>query len=99
MRCPLCSGPLHLDATKFVCEREHELSGPELEAAATTRASIAMWMAIEALETEAEALRLLASTGQSLASEELAARAEKDALMLRTLTTAHSEGAESSLGS
>ena len=90
MRCPLCAGPLREEAVDvFKCEVGHELDGEELQQAATARASVALWMAIEALDTEAQALRLLAATGAGDAPPTLADQAEADARLLRKLALTH----------
>jgi GAF domain-containing protein len=90
MRCPLCAGPLREEsANLFTCEVGHQLRGDELHQAATSRASVALWMAIEALESEAVALRSLAERAPADGVADLAAHAEHDARLLRTLSTAH----------
>jgi hypothetical protein len=88
VQCPMCGGPLHLrEPGRFVCEREHEMSSDELQRAAEHRVSYAFWMAIEALESEADALRAIALHSEQ--SPELADQAEKDARVLRELAVAH----------
>jgi|SRR4051794_26590369 hypothetical protein len=88
MECPLCGGPLHIEVPeRFVCERGHSLPGSELAASAASRVTIAFWMAIEALESEAEALRVL-SDGDG-ADNELARQAAEDARVLRDMAGAH----------
>ena len=92
MRCPLCAGPLREEAADlFKCEVGHELDGEELHLAATARASMALWMAIEALETEAEALRVMTAHGldRGDGDQDLADRAAADARMLRELASEH----------
>ena len=90
MRCPLCAGPLREEAVDlFKCEVGHELRGGELHQAATARASVALWMAIEALETEAQALRRLSALGDGEAAPTLADQAEADARLLRKISVAH----------
>ena len=90
MRCPLCAGPLREEAVDlFKCEVGHELRGDDLHLAATARASVALWMAIEALETEAHALRLLSASGATDAPPTLADQAEADARLLRKISAAH----------
>lgn len=91
MKCPLCGGPLHIrEAERFACERGHEMNEAELEVAVSSRASIAMWMAIEALESEAEALRTLAAaSADGSRYAEQAGAAEKDATLLRNLANGH----------
>jgi hypothetical protein len=88
MQCPLCAGPLHIEqADEFACERGHRLGGEALAEAAAARVTIAFWMAIEALESEAEALRVLAADHGG--DEELAEQAADDARVLRDLASAH----------
>jgi len=88
MQCPLCAGPLHLeDHEQFACERGHRLGGSQLAQTAAGRVTMAFWMAIEALESEAEALRLLADRAGG--DDELAERAAADAQVLRGLAGAH----------
>ena len=77
------------DPGRFACERGHALDSNELRQAAATRVTLAFWMAIEALETEAEALRALASDGHRDGNVGLAEQAESDAQVLRKLSTAH----------
>ena len=98
MQCPLCGGPLRFeDVQRFVCEREHELNPDEMRVAASTRVAGALWMAIEALETEAEALRVLAASGlgrgdrgdRGNGEQDLAEKAAADARMLRGLADEH----------
>ena len=90
MRCPLCAGPLREEAVDvFRCEVGHELRGGDLHQAATARASVALWMAIEALDTEADALRRLSASGAADAPPTLADQAEADARLLRRISAAH----------
>lgn len=87
MQCPLCGGPLHIEqADQFACERGHQVRGAALAETAATRVTIAFWMAIEALETEAAALRVLAADHGG--DEELADQAAEDAQILRDLASA-----------
>ena len=60
-----------------------------MQVAASTRLSTALWMSIESLQSEAEALRVLASRHGGDGSAELAAQAEKDALLLREPASKH----------
>ena len=100
MQCPLCAGPLHIEqADQFACERGHRLGGEALAEAAAARVTIAFWMAIEALESEAEALRVLTADHVEASTrsyarrfgedEELAEQAADDARVLRDLASAH----------
>lgn len=57
--------------------------------AVTARVTRAFWMAIEALESEAEALRMLATMDEGDRRVELADQAEADARVLRELSSAH----------
>ena len=88
MQCPLCGGPLRIEpAEQFVCERGHRLPGKELAEAVATRVTMAFWLAIEALESEAEALQVIAD-GQG-GNDQIARRAVEDARVLREMATAH----------
>ena len=88
MQCPLCGGPLHLEhPERFACERGHRLEGEELSQAAAARVTMAFWLAIEALESEAEVLQLLA--GRDGGDGRLAAQAAEDARVLRGMAQAH----------
>lgn len=86
------------EAERVVCERGHEMAPQQLQAAALHRVTIALWMAIEALETEAQALQVLAASGRGDGSAALAEQAEKDALVLRTLVNTHTGAAGVSSG-
>lgn len=84
MRCPLCSGPLHVeDQARFRCERGHDLDPTALRLTVGARVTSALWMGIEALESEAEALRLLATFEDDEGAVALAEQAEQDARTLR----------------
>jgi hypothetical protein len=88
MQCPLCGGPLHLEnPEQFRCARGHELAGADLAQSVASRVSIAFWMAIEALDSEAEALRVLSP--ENGANDQLAAQAAEDASVLRKMAGAH----------
>jgi hypothetical protein len=90
MQCPLCAGPLHIeDPARFLCERGHELGPEELDAAVSLRATAALSMAIEALESEALAFRALDTFGRGDSRSALAEAAERDAGILRQLAAAH----------
>jgi len=90
MQCPLCGGPLRLDRPeRFACRRGHELSAGEAQRAATARVSMAVWMAIEALESQAEVLRIMATGSGEV--PELAEQADEDARILREIVLAHSD--------
>ena len=84
----LCAGPLHLrEGADFACERGHEIAADDLRVTTQARVTVAFWMAIEALETEAEALRILAVADGG--DTELAGQAAEDAKLLRDLAGAH----------
>jgi hypothetical protein len=91
MQCPLCGGPLHVeDQARFACERGHDLGPDEMRIAASQRVTAALWMAIEALETEALALRSLDTLGRGDGDgRSLADQAEADARILRELASSH----------
>lgn len=90
MQCPLCAGPLHIeDVDRFACERGHEIVADDLRLTTQARVTVAFWMAIEALETEAEALRVLAASGHGDGAVDHAEQAAEDAEILRQLSTRH----------
>lgn len=62
-----------------------------MRVAASNRVLVALWMAIEALETEAQALRLSATLARDGEDDVvgLAAQAERDAEVLRKLAGSH----------
>jgi GAF domain-containing protein len=72
----------------FACERGHALDPGQLRIATASRVSTALWMAIEALESEAAALRTLSSLSRADGdAAALADRAEEDARLLRKVTS------------
>ena len=92
MWCPLCAGPLtEEDLDRFVCAVGHTLSRDELRRAANERANMALWMAIEALGSEAKALRRLAGDGggNDRRWTGMADQADEDARLLRGIADAH----------
>ena len=90
MQCPLCAGPLHIeDLDRFACERGHQIGADDLRVTTQARVTVAFWMAIEALETEAEELLVLAASGHADGAADLAEQAAKDAEVLRQAATHH----------
>jgi len=86
----MCGGPLHLrNPYRYACEREHEMTGDELRRAAEHRVTYAYWMAMQALESEADPLRAIVQ--RSDGPPDLAHQAEKDARVLGELAMAHTE--------
>jgi hypothetical protein len=86
----LCAGPLHIEVEdRFACERGHQIEADDLLGSAQTRVTIAFWMAIEALDTEAEALRVLSSSGHADVAAHHAEEAARDAELLRELASRH----------
>jgi hypothetical protein len=82
----LCGGPLHVEANDLVCRRGHELDAVAFRESAAARASVALWLAIDALESQAEGLRFVARSQGDHADLMLAEQAESDARLLRELT-------------
>lgn len=92
MTCPLCGAPLAAEeAFSALSERADELPAEELGATAAARVAAAFWMAIEALESEAQALRALAGPplGGGVGMDGSAEQAEQDARLLRALGERH----------
>ena len=87
MQCPMCGGPLQqVQLDELLCNHGHAPDGEERQPTAAERVTIAFWMAIEALESQAQALRTLGRSIQGNAR--LADQAENDARTLRELATA-----------
>ena len=64
MHCPLCGGPVEAtDPDAFACAVGHVVASEALERHAELRLAEAMWMAIEALESEAEVLEATGTGG------------------------------------
>ena len=59
MRCPLCSGPLRPDGDDFVCEVGHKVHPDSVAQDSERRLAEALWMAVQALNNEADLLRRL----------------------------------------
>ena len=91
MQCPMCASTLHLEhPDRYVGPHDHLLAGEELERAAAVRVTVAFWMAIDALESQAEALR---AVGRSDSEHlRLADQADDDARVLRDLARGSSGG-------
>jgi uncharacterized Zn finger protein (UPF0148 family) len=87
VHCPMCGGPVHEEAPGvFVCVVDHEVTGQELGETAEHRLRQAMWMAIEALDSEATVLRLLSPTSEA---EAYARDAEEQSELLRQFARRH----------
>lgn len=84
VRCPLCGGPAREADGRFACEVGHEVDGDTMRDATDARLAEALWMAIEALDSEAEVQRLL---GQ----EPFAAQAAEQAQLLRDFARLHGD--------
>ena len=86
LHCPLCDGPVHEEEPgRYACAIDHEVGREALERHADLRLAEALWMAIEALDSEAEVLRVVGD-GQSAG---LADDAEKQAAILREFARRH----------
>lgn len=75
MRCPLCSGPVHEADGRLECEVGHEVGGDEMRRSTDARLAGALWMAIEALDNEAQVLGLLARSSDHRFAEDAASQA------------------------
>lgn len=71
MRCPLCSGPVHEADERLECE----VGGDEMRRSTDARLAGALWMAIEALDNEAQVLGLLARSSNHRFAEDAASQA------------------------
>ena len=87
MRCPLCSGPLHSDDHGFECEVGPRVSGAQLSGATEVQVAEALWMAVAALDNEADVLRTLGGEeGRRYADD-----AELQARRLREFAQGHAQ--------
>ena len=85
MLCPLCSGPVHQENGDFVCQVGHRVTAGHMADATELHLAEAMWMAIQALDNEADVLRALGGEkGASFANE-----AESQAHLLREFARTH----------
>lgn len=85
MRCPLCSGPVHQDDGAFECEVGHGLDGEELVEASARQLAEALWMAMEALDNEAEVLRAVNGADAGRFADDAARQSQ----LLRDFARAH----------
>jgi hypothetical protein len=76
MLCPLCGGPVHLEDDELACELGHKISPEEQLRAADHRLAEALWMAVNALDNEAQSFRLLASGDESGFADDAARQAD-----------------------
>lgn len=61
LTCPICAGPLHVqDPERVFCDRGHEMTSDDAARRLNHRLQEALWMALNALETEAEMWRSVA---------------------------------------
>lgn len=86
MHCPLCNGPVHEEENGFRCAVGHAFTPEEMVEQTNTRLSVALWMAIEALDNEANVLRR--TTGHEQA-ETWADEAAAQARTLRDFASDH----------
>jgi hypothetical protein len=85
MRCPLCSGPVHSEDRDFRCEIGHRVGAAELSRSTELELAEALWMAIQALDNEADVLRAIGGErGAQFADD-----AERQARMLREFAHQH----------
>lgn len=70
MHCPLCSGPVRPEGDGFLCEVGHKADRHAVAKHAEFRLAEALWMAVQALDNEAEVLRRLGGAeGRRFADE------------------------------
>ena len=86
VHCPLCNGPLHQEADVFVCVIDHKATPADVIRHTEARLAEALWMAIEALDSEAMMLRLLSDSPDAA---KLAADAEAQGELLREFGSRH----------
>jgi hypothetical protein len=87
IHCPFCGDPVHEESpTGLVCAAGHEVGNQQLRQTAAARLREALWMTIEALDSEARVLRLLSPTSEA---EAYARDAEDQATVLRQFARRH----------
>jgi hypothetical protein len=86
LHCPLCNGPLHTEESGLVCTIGHRVEIEDAIRHTNARLAEAMWMAIEALDSEAMTLRLLSTEPDA---ERMADDAEQQAQLLRAFSRRH----------
>lgn len=85
MICPLCGGPVHAAGGEFECEVGHRVDAARLSASSELRLAEALWMAIQALDNEADVLRAVGGTEGARFAED----AERQAADLRAFARDH----------
>ena len=80
LHCPLCNGPLRQEGDMFACVIDHKSTSAEVVRHTELRLAEALWMAVEALDSEAMMLRLLSDSPDAV---QLAADAEAQRELLR----------------
>ncbi len=75
MRCPLCSGPVREADGRLACEVGHEVAEDDLRESTDARLAEALWMAIEALDSEAQVLGLLGRGSDNRFADDAASQA------------------------
>lgn len=85
MRCPLCSGPVHESGGRFECEVGHRVDGDHLTTAADVGLAEALWMAVQALDNEADVLRAVGDEHGARYADD----AERQARQLREFARDH----------
>ena len=84
LTCPICFGPLHFeDPDNVACERGHGQSTEEAITRINDRLQASLWMALNALDTEASMWAALAESNGSTDAAEHRDRAESEAALLR----------------
>ena len=85
MRCPLCSGPVREVDGGFECEVGHRVGSDRMVRDADLRLAEALWMAVQALDNEADVLRAAGGDEGSRFADD----AEQQARLLREFARQH----------
>ena len=86
LTCPICSGPLHLkNPDGAFCDRGHDMTSEQAAEALNRRLTEALWMALNALETEAEMWRSVAEVNGSEKPTEQRNNVDEQADLVRNL--------------
>ena len=86
MRCPLCSGPVLDEGPTQLRAIGHSVEFADTGRSMDARLAEALWMAIEALDSEAEVLRMVNASDDAPG---MAAEAERQAQLLRDFAKRH----------
>jgi hypothetical protein len=89
VRCPLCRGPVHQNEDGFECQVGHKVDAETLRDFTDAELAEALWMAIDALDSEVVVRR-------ALGQDRFADQAERQAQALRDFARLHTDEIDAS---